>query len=137
MDKYTIIKLNCEGYERYALIKKGEKELWVHFIEFLEYIEDGEISEIKKSGTSITGNLAVDLVNVCEKTDDELSFTQHIVGSSSICAVVRVIKVIDDYNVIAESDFADEPVEVSFEDKKILKEGDVVYIEGSLEFEEL
>ena len=136
MQKYLIGNIYADGYERIAEVKNalGEK-FFAHFLEYEEYIENNERSKLRKEGDFIEGDLLIDLVCVTRKQNGELMHEQPIFQSSHINAIVDVIEIIDDYSILALTDFCDGKLLIQFEKKIKYSVYDRIYVEGSLEFE--
>ena len=138
MNKYKIKEIYADGYERIAKLNKmdsGENSI-VHFLEYDEYLENGKKSGKKKIGDIIEGNISIDLVTVNRKIDMGVMHKQVIDNSSHIEAVVEVSRIIDNYSVYVFSSISTDEVLVEFESEVDYKEGDRVFIEGSLEINE-
>ena len=138
MNKYKIKEIYADGYERIAKLNKmdsGENSI-VHFLEYDEYLENGKKSGKKKIGDIIEGDRSIDLVTVNRKIDMGVMHKQVIDNSSHIEAVVEVSRIIDNYSVYVFSSISTDEVLVEFESEVDYKEGDRVFIEGSLEINE-
>ena len=136
MGRYVIGEVNVDGYERYAAVKGVEdgKKLIVHFLEYDEYIESSVESKKRRIGDILEGEIAIGLVSVDKKVNAELMHRQLIPISSHIEAVVQVYRALDDYSVLAFSSLAEDKILVEFEHRVNYQNGDMVYLEGSLEF---
>ena len=138
MNKYKIKEIYADGYERIAKLNKmdsGENSI-VHFLEYDEYLENGKKSGKKKIGDIIEGDISIDWVTVNRKIDMGVMHKQVIDNSSHIEAVVEVSRIIDNYSVYVFSSISTDEVLVEFESEVDYKEGDRVFIEGSLEINE-
>lgn len=138
MKEYEIKEIYSDGYERFAKLEKmdsGENFI-IHFLEYDEYLENGQESEKKKIGDIIKGNLSIDLVIVNRKVNMEIMHKQVSEKSSHIEAVVEVSRIVDDYSVYVISSISTDEVLVEFERKVDYKDGDRVFIKGSLEISE-
>lgn len=138
MKEYIIKEIYADGYERIAkleTIDSGEK-FTVHFLEYDEYLENGQESEKKKIGDIIEGDISIDLVTVNRKIDVGVMHRQVIGNSPHIEAVVEVSRIVDNYSVYAFSSISTDEVLVEFESEVDYKDGDRVFIEGSLEISE-
>lgn len=135
MKKYVINALYADGYERIAVIKGTdyEVEFTVHFLECDEYLENGSPSQKRKAGDVLEGKIAVNLVTVSHKTDEEVMHRQTIEKSPHVEAVVYVYQVVDAYSLYAISSIANDRILIEFEDKVNYREGDRIYVEGSME----
>lgn len=135
MKKYMINELYTDGYERFAVVRgvDYDAEFTVHFMECDEYVEYGAASEKRKAGDVLKGKLAIALVTADKKTDEEVMHRQPLPKSPYIEAVVYVYQVIDDYSIYAVSSMANDKVLVKFEHKSDYREGDRIFIKGSVE----
>ena len=135
MKKYMINALYVDGYERFAVIKgmDYDVEFTVHFLDCEEYVEAGSASQEIRVGDVLEGKISVDLVTVSQKTDEEVMHRQTIEKSPHVEAVVYVYQVVDAYSIYAISSIANEKILIEFEDKVNYREGDRIYIEGSME----
>lgn len=132
---YSIISINGSGYDRFIKVTfLGGEPVVVHLHEFDEYLEPGEQIQKRRPGDFMQGILSVDLVRINYKTDEELRFNQPIEMSSYSQMVVKVIHRIDEYSLYASTNFQNIPLLIEFESQIHYKEGDVLYLEGSLEF---
>lgn len=139
MKKYVINAIYVEGYERIALIERidnGEK-FTVHFLEYDEYLDSGGESTKRKVGDVLEGDISIDLVSISRNMDKEIMHQQTIEKSSHIEAIVEVFQVIDDYSIYAFSSISNDKILVEFEDMVNYCENDIVFIEGSLEMNEI
>lgn len=136
MKKYVINEIYTDGYERFAVIQESGKDvnLNVHFIEYVEFIENRAESSKKKKGDILEGDLSIELVSSSQKVDKELSYYQKIQKSSHIEAVVEVVRVIDEYSLYALSSILEDSILIEFESAVDYKLGDRILIIGSLEF---
>lgn len=59
MKKYEIKELRADGFERVAFVREMGKDIQmcVHFIEYDEYIENGEVSRKRKKGDLLEGKI--------------------------------------------------------------------------------
>ncbi|MCI8668502.1 MAG: hypothetical protein HFI34_03085 [Lachnospiraceae bacterium] len=134
--KLEIKNIYADGYERFAEVETYDKKnITVHFIEYNEYLNQKNKSELKKIGDVLDGNIRIDLVSNSYKIKDELMFSQSIENSSHIVAVIEVEEVVDDYSIHAKTSICDERILVEFENKMFYHCGDRVYVEGSLEID--
>lgn len=136
MERYVINEIYADGYERYAIIEDvSSRKFVVHFLEYSEYLENNEISQIKKTGDIFKGNIKIDLVCVSKKTNKPIMFQQLIPKSSHIEAIVEVVELVDDYSLYALTAFSDNKILIEFENIIDYRIGDMIYVEGSLEIE--
>lgn len=138
MNEYEIKEIYVDGYERIAKLKKMDsgEDLIVHFLEYDEYLDNRKESEKKKIGDIIEGDISIDLVTVNRKIDLGVMHKQVIENSSHIEAVVEVSRIVDNYSAYVFSSISNDEVLVEFESEVDYKEGDRVFIEGSLEINE-
>lgn len=136
MTKYEIKELHADGYERFAFVREMGKDIQmcVHFIEYDEYIENGEASRKRKKGDLLEGNISIELVTHSRKVDAELSYHQNIQGSSHIEAIVEVTQVKDSDSFYARSSLSEDDILIEFENAVNYRAGEKVFVIGSLEF---
>ena len=137
MKQYIINAIYADGYERFATIEGigNDVKLNVHFLEYDEYIENGEEPEKKKKGDILEGDISIELVTVSEKVDKELIHHQAIQKSPHIEAVIEVAQIIDEYSLYAFSSMLDTAILIEFESGVEYKVGDRVLVSGELEIE--
>ena len=137
--KYIIKEIYADGYERFAVLEGTDigKNLIVHFLEFDEYLENGRESEKKKVGDIIEGDMSIDLVTVIKRIDKEIMHEQTIEKSSHIEAIVEICQIVDDYSVYAFSSVSNNEILIEFESAVDYKEGDRIFIAGSLEMNKI
>ena len=139
MEQYRIIKfLKVDGYERFAKIQilgKQDKNYKVHFSENDEYLEDGQVSQKKKPGDIISGNIFIDLAFCTKKSDSDIMFIQNIPNSVRVDAIVEVSRIEDEYTIYAKTTIIDDEILVEFEREVELEIGDKILLDGSLELE--
>ena len=135
MKKYIINMIYADGYDRCAIIEGIEHDvkLKVHFLEYDEYLENGEESEKKKKGDILEGDISIGLVTVSEKVDKELMHYQEIRKSSHIEAIVEVAQIINEDSIYAFSSILNDNVLIEFESAVEYNVGDRIFIIGSLE----
>ena len=138
MNKYIINEIYADGYERFAIIEGIEHDvkLNVHFLEYDEYLKNGEESRKKKKGDILEGDISIELVTVFKKVDKELFHRQEILKSPHIEAIVKVVQIINEYSIYAHSSILNDNVLIEFERAVDYKVGDRVFIIGSLEMNE-
>jgi len=136
--EYKIKEIYADGYERIAKLEKmnSDENFIVHFLEYDEYLENGQESRKKRIGDIIKGYISIDLVTVNRKIDMGVMHKQVIKNSSHIEAVVEVSRIVDKYSVYVFSSVITAEVLVEFECEVDYKVGDRVFIEGSLEIKE-
>lgn len=141
MGNYVINKIYSDGYERFAMIEDVGKHIKinVHFLEYDEYLESGEISQKKKNGDILDGDISIQLITFSRKVDvnEALIHFQKIQKSPHIEAVVEATQIIDEYSIYALSTVSDSDILVEFENAVSYKVGDRVLVIGSLELNEI
>ena len=139
MKKYIINEILSDGYERFAVIKEIEKnaKINVHFLEYDEYLENGEESRKKKKGDILEGDISIELVTFSRKTDDKLSHHQDKQGSPYIKAIIEITQIIDEYSIYAVSSLLDNNILIEFESAINYKVGERILVIGSLELSEM
>ena len=136
MNRYEIEKIHVTGYDRFLIIRNSDNiRFGVHFVEFEELIIGDAPSKLRHVGDNVYGNLYIDLVCNSYKTEEPIRHTQKEEFSVGVDAVVRVVKIIDEYTLLAESDIEDQIIRIEFEDKVDYKVNDVIFVAGSLELE--
>lgn len=135
MKKYVINEIYSDGYERFAIIEEIGRnvKINVHFLEYDEYLENGEGSQKKKKGDMLEGDISIELVTFSQKVDEDLSYHQEIQKSPHIEAIIEVVQIIDEYSIYALSAILDENVLVEFENAVSYKVGERILVSGSLE----
>lgn len=135
MKKYEIKELRADGFERVAFVREMGKDIQmcVHFIEYDEYIENGEVSRKRKKGDLLEGNISIELVTHSRKADEGLSHCQDIQGSPYIKAIVEVTRVQDVDSFYACSSLSEDDILVEFENGVNYRAGEKVFVMGSLE----
>lgn len=134
--RMIIQNIISDGYERFLVVNTIEnKKLFVHYIEYSEYLNDNEKTKIRNVGDILSAEIRIDLVSNSYITNRELDFFQEIDNSSSIKAIIEVKEVIDEYTIFAKTSLCNEVILIEFENKITYQQNDRVYIEGSLEIE--
>ena len=134
--RMIIQNIIADGYERFLVVNTIEnKKLFVHYIEYSEYLNDNEKTKIRNVGDILSAEIRIDLVSNSYITNRELDFFQEIDNSSSIKDIIEVKEVIDEYTIFAKTSLCNEVMLIEFENKITYQQNDRVYIEGSLEIE--
>ena len=134
--RMIIQNIISDGYERFLEVNTIEnKKLFVHYIEYSEYLNDNEKTKIRNVGDILSAEIRIDLVSNSYITNRKLDFFQEIDNSSSIKAIIEVKEVIDEYTIFAKTSLCNEVMLIEFENKITYQQNDRVYIEGSLEIE--
>ena len=138
MKKYIINEIYSDGYERFAVVEEIEKnvKLYVHFLEYDEYLENGEESRKKKKGDILEGDISIELVTFSQKVEENLTHHQEIYNSSDIKAIIEVAQIIDEYSIYAFSSILDDNILIEFEMAISYIVGERVLVIGSLELSE-
>ncbi|MDE7274427.1 MAG: hypothetical protein K2N95_15475 [Lachnospiraceae bacterium] len=133
--KYIINEIYADGYERFATIKEiGQDAEWnVHFIEYDEYLENGEASGKKKKGDLLEGNLSISLVTFSRRAEEDFCHHQDILKSPHIEAIIEVRQIIDAYTIYAVSSILEDAILIEFESAIDYKVGERILVVGSLE----
>ena len=133
MAEFLIKEIDTIGYERFVTLEaEGGQILKAHFMEIREYLEKGQESAKRKVGDTLKGELFISLVIKSKKVDEELSHVQNY-GYAGIEAVVCVTEVDDCDAVYAKNSIYDEEILIEFEQDEDYKEGDLIWVSGSLE----
>lgn len=139
MGKYIIDEIQTieSGYERFAKIKSLENDTYynVSFLDYVEYI-DGIEQLTKKQGDILEGDLYIAYVAIDKKVDEDMMHKYPIPKSSHIEAVVQVCEIVDEYNLYVSTSLVESKILVEFEHPVKYNQGDYIYIEGSVEFDE-
>ena len=137
MNEYLIHEIVSDGYERFAVIERisDHVQLNVHFIEYNEYLENGEQSKLKKIGDVFQGDLSIELVTNNKKVNEELFYFQRIPKSPNIEAVVEITEIKSADSIYALSSLSNENLRVEFESAVNYTIGDRVFIIGALEID--
>ena len=137
MEKFIIKKIEADFDERWLRVKKIDdgKEFGIYFMEFSEDVfMMNNISMKRKVGDIIEGNLFIAWITEFERTDKELMYVQKN-EYSGIDAVVEITEVINEFTYYAKNSIVDRDIILDMEKDMDLKEGDRIYIEGSLQIE--
>lgn len=109
----------------------------MHFLEYGECLDCGEVSDKKKGGDIIEGTLSICLITFSKIVNDDIAhYYPDILNSSWVNAVIEVTRSVDDYSLYAKSSITEEDILLEFETKVAYQTGDRLLINGSLEFEE-
>ena len=135
MGKYVIKWIRSDGYERFATIEdvRNSAILNIHFLEYDEYLVNGEASQKKQQGGIIDGVISIKLVCFSKRVGEPLSHHQKVKNYPHIEAIVEVTQIVDDYSVYAISSISDCPILVAFENVINYKIGEKILVIGSLE----
>lgn len=137
--KFLINEIKGDGYDRVAYLEEQESilKLWVHFIQFDEYVESFQGMTQNVKGDIIGGELKIDLVVKYEKnsSNKELGFDQPIVGSSHIFANGIVTQIEDECMIRCNINGLSTDIAIKFENDTAINIGDRIQLGGSLELE--
>lgn len=138
-ENFKVKEIYSEGYERWikAWSNRYKTIYWLHFIEFDEYIQNPEVTNLLSIGDTVTGALKIGLVTEYKvlKGIPKVGFIQSIEKSSSIKAFGMVKQIEDDATVICSIDKLGEYIMIEFEKNINLRIGELIEVNGSLELE--
>lgn len=133
MAEFIIKEIDAVGYDRFVTIEAEDGQIIkAHFMEIREYLEHGQVSAKRKVGDTLEGELFISLVVNSNKVNQELAHVQNY-GYTGIEAVVCVTEVEDCDAVYAKTSISNEEILIEFEHDVDYKEGDVIWLSGSLE----
>lgn len=138
MNSFRIEEIYGSGYERWAKVTACSLnvENLVHFLEYDEYLENGDITHKRKKGDIINGTIKIDLVTQYKIIDNAKSgFVQSINKSSSITAIGKIKEIEDSDTLICSINKLGEDIIVEFENDIDIKVGENIEIYGSLELD--
>lgn len=138
INRYLVKEIISEGYERWSNLEdvSNQENIWVHFLQYDEYIDNGCKSKIIEIGDCIEGKLAIDLVSKYNiNIEAGRGFEQPINQSSHIVANGMVNSLLDDFSILCNIDSLSNEMLVEFENKVEIKIGDNIKVIGSLEIE--
>ena len=138
MESYEIEEIYGDGYERWARIKMDSyhRGVYVHFIEYDEYLENTSIPVKRKKGDTLNGNIKIDLVTEYKViNDDRNGFIQSINNSSNIIAIGTVKEIEDSDIIICRINGLCDDTVVEFENDVEIEGGTTIEVNGSLELE--
>ncbi|MCB5883177.1 hypothetical protein LIR45_12485 [Lachnospiraceae bacterium EP-SM-12S-S03] len=138
MRSYVIEEIYGDGYERWAKIKMDNSlgGVYVHFIEYDEYLENTNIPIKRKKGDIINGILKIDLVTEFKIVDeDRKGYNQSINKSSNITAIATVKKVDDSDIIVCRIEELGDDIIVKFEEDVEIEVNSTIEVNGSLELD--
>ena len=138
MKSYYIEEIYGDGYERWAKIKMDNsfERVYVHFIEYDEYLENTNVPIKRKKGDIINGILKIGLVTKCKVIDeDRKGYNQCIHNSSHITAIATVKEVYDSDIMVCRIEGLGDAVIVEFENDVNVEVNTKIEVNGSLELE--
>lgn len=138
MRRYVIEEIYGDGYERWAKIKMDNSlgGVYVHFIEYDEYLENTNIPIERKKGDIINGILKIDLVTEFKIVDeDRKGYNQSINKSSNITAIATVKKVDDSDIIVCRIEELGDDIIVKFEEDVEIEVNSTIEVNGSLELD--
>lgn len=138
MRSYVIEEIYGDEYERWAKIKMDNSlgGVYVHFIEYDEYLENTNIPIKRKKGDTINGILKIDLVTEFKIVDeDRKGYNQSINKSSNITAIATVKKVDDSDIIVCRIEELGDDIIVKFEEDVEIEVNSTIEVNGSLELD--
>lgn len=138
MKSYKIEEIYGDGYERWAKIKMDSslEGVYVHFIEYDEYLENTNVPIKRKKGDTIKGILKIGLVTEFKVIyEDRKGFNQAIDKSSNITAIATVNGIDDSDIIVCRIEDLGDDVVVEFEDDVEIEVYTTIEVNGSLELE--
>ncbi len=138
MESYEIEEIFGDGYERWAKIKIDSclDGVFVHFIEYDEYLENTTIPSKRKKHDTINGNLKISLVTEYKVIDEDINgFIQAINKSSNITAIATVKEIDDSDTIVCRIKNLSDDIVVEFEDDVEVEVDTTIEVHGSLEIE--
>ena len=138
MRSYVIEEIYGDGYERWAKIKMDNSlgGVYVHFIEYDEYLENTNIPIKRKKGDIINGILKIDLVTEFKIVDeDRKGYNQSINKSSNITAIATVKKVDDSDIIVCRIEELGDDIIVKFEEDVERAVTSTIEVNGSIELD--
>ncbi|AGX44479.1 hypothetical protein [Clostridium saccharobutylicum] len=138
MNSFKLEEIYGDGYERWAKVTECSSNIenLVHFLEYDEYLENGNNTGKRRKGDIINGNIKIDLVTKYKLIDNAKSgFVQSIDNSSNITAIGKVKEIEDSDTLICSINNLGENIMVEFENDIDIKVGETLEISGSLELE--
>lgn len=80
--KMIIQNIIADGYERFVVVNTiDNKKLIVHYIEYSEFLNDNDKTELRNIGDTLVAEIRIDLVSHSHITNSELNFIQDIENS--------------------------------------------------------
>ncbi|MGL5152050.1 MAG: hypothetical protein ACRC7N_15950 [Clostridium sp.] len=138
MKSYEIEEIYGDGYERWAKIKidSSLEGVYVHFIEYDEYLENTNVPIKRKKGDTVNGILKIGLVTKFKVTDENRKgYNQSINNSSNITAIATVKEIDDSDIIVCRIEDLGEGIVVEFEDDVEIEVNTTIEVNGSLELE--
>lgn len=138
MKSYEIEEIYGDGYERWAKIKMNRslEGVYVHFIEYDEYLENTNVPIKRKKGDTVNGILKIGLVTEFKVIDENRKGYNQCINNSSNITAIATVKERDDSDIIVcrIEDLGDDIV-VEFEDDVEIEVDTTIEVNGSLELE--
>ena len=138
MIEYEIEEIYGDGYERWAKIKfkNSIRGLYVHWIEYDEYLEDTDIPTKRKRGDTIRGILKISLVTEFKVIKDNgKGYIQSIKNSCGISAIANVKRINDSDTIVCRIEDLGEEIVIEFENDIEIELNTTIEINGSLELD--
>lgn len=136
MKSYEIEEIYGDGYERWAKIKMNSslEGIYVHFIEYDEYLENTNVPIKRKKGDTVNGILKIGLVTKFKVTDENRKGYNQSINNSSNITAIAIVKEIDDSDIIVcRIEGLGEDIVVEFEDDIEIEVNITIEVNGSLE----
>jgi len=138
MKNYYIEEIHGDGYERWAKIKMNSslEGVYVHFIEYDEYLENTNVPIKRKKDDIINGILKICLVTGFKVIpEDRKGYTQSINNSSNITAIATVKEIDDSDTIVCRIENLGDDIVVEFENDVEIEVDTTIEVNGSLELE--
>ena len=138
MKSYEIEEIYGEGYERWAKIKMDSnlKGVYVHFIEYDEYLENTNIPIKRKKSDTVNGILKIGLVTDFKIINEHRKgYNQPIKNSSYITAIATVKEICDSDTIACGLEYLGNDIVVEFEDDVEIEVNTTIELNGSLELD--
>lgn len=114
--KCYIIEEHCVGCNRFLSIRNSDNlRVDVHFVGFEEFLMGDSMTNLRHVRDSVCRNLYIDLVFFSYKMEEPIRHAQKEKFSVEVDAVVRVMKIIVVFTLLAESDIEDQIIRSEFE----------------------
>lgn len=138
MNNYEIEEIYGEGYERWAKVKMDStlEGVYVHFIEYDEYLENTNVPIKRKKNDTVKGILKIGLVKEFKVIDEHRKgYIQSIKNSSNITAIATVKEICDSTTIVCGIEYLGDDIVVEFEDDVDIEVNTKIELNGSLELD--
>lgn len=135
---YKIEEIYGDGYERWAKIEisNSKRKIWVHFVEYDEYLDSDNYLSKRKKGDILSGQIKISLVDSYEdKNKDEQGFFQPINKSSTVIAIGKVVESNGTDIVVCKIDGLGDNIIIEFEYDLVIEINTNIKVQGALEIE--